>query len=227
MPNWLSQTLRIALIVALPLAIVLTNVRLLMLPWFPDLEYNQASFPPDFNVRPGTEPMTREQRSEWAKVALAYIVSDAPPAFLGDLQFPNGEPLYDARELRHMIDVQVVTRWALRVWLLSLIIVGGASFALGRNLATRALWRSGLTVGALIVVGALLAVMLYILLNFNSFFTQFHQVFFEGGTWLFRFDDTLIRLFPLKFWSDAFTLIGIASLLEGAALWFAAWRFLR
>ena len=171
--------------------------------------------------------MTKEQRQEYAEIALEYLVNNAEIEFLGDLEFPNGEPMYDARELRHMLDVKVVTQWTLRVWLLASLISIGASVALAWQPETRQILRSGLSGGSLIVVGVLLALVLYILLNFNSFFTRFHLLFFESGTFLFYFDDTLIRLFPLKFWSDIFTLIGVASLVEGILIWLGAWRFLR
>ena len=39
---------------------------------------------------------------------------------------------------------------------------------------------------------------------FWSFFAGFHSIFFEGDSWLFEYSDTLIRLFPLRFWQDTF-----------------------
>jgi integral membrane protein (TIGR01906 family) len=49
------------------------------------------------------------------------------------------------------------------------------------------------------------------LINFDSLFTEFHRIFFEGDTWLFQTSDTLIRLFPLPLWQDAFIFIGVFS----------------
>jgi len=43
-------------------------------------------------------------------------------------------------------------------------------------------------------------------------------VFFEGDTWLFLPTDTLIRLYPEKFWFDAAVGIGGLTLLEAIAL---------
>ena len=56
------------------------------------------------------------------------------------------------------------------------------------------------------------------LLAFRAFFTAFHRVFFEGDTWLFHYSDTLIRLFPERFWQDAFLWLGGLSLLAGGLL---------
>jgi uncharacterized membrane protein len=41
-------------------------------------------------------------------------------------------------------------------------------------------------------------------LAFWQFFTLFHGLFFEGDSWLFLYSDTLIRLFPIRFWQDVF-----------------------
>jgi integral membrane protein (TIGR01906 family) len=60
--------------------------------------------------------------------------------------------------------------------------------------------------------------MVAVLVAFSVFFVFFHQVFFESGTWVFRFSDTLIRLFPQRFWRDAFIAIGLLSLAGGLTL---------
>jgi integral membrane protein (TIGR01906 family) len=51
---------------------------------------------------------------------------------------------------------------------------------------------------------------------FWQFFTLFHELFFKGNSWLFENSDTLIRLFPLQFWQDAFLWVGIIAV--GGAL---------
>ena len=53
--------------------------------------------------------------------------------------------------------------------------------------------------------------------SFNALFTAFHRLFFQGNTWLFLYSDTLIRLFPIPFWRDAFILVGFFTIL-GAVL---------
>lgn len=46
-------------------------------------------------------------------------------------------------------------------------------------------------------------------LNWGDFFTTFHRIFFEGDTWTFPLSDTLIRLFPMRFWIDvAIVIVG-------------------
>ena len=74
-------------------------------------------------------------------------------------------------------------------------------------------WRevvpSGLRNGATLTLALLVGLIAYILINFDAFFLQFHKLFFEGDSFQFRYDDTLIRLYPEQLWSDASILIGI------------------
>jgi integral membrane protein (TIGR01906 family) len=58
----------------------------------------------------------------------------------------------------------------------------------------------------------------FVLLGFNTFFTAFHRVFFSGDTWLFNYTDTLIRLYPVQFWFDAATVIGLTTIAEAIVL---------
>jgi uncharacterized membrane protein len=59
-------------------------------------------------------------------------------------------------------------------------------------------------------------IILFVLLAFGVIFVAFHQVFFESGTWTFFYSDTLIRLFPERFWRDTFIAVGV--LAGGAGL---------
>jgi uncharacterized membrane protein len=52
---------------------------------------------------------------------------------------------------------------------------------------------------------------------FWQFFTDFHGLFFKGQSWLFPDSDTLIRLYPLKFWEDAVLYNGVIAALGAFA----------
>lgn len=234
MPAWLVLTCRIVLIALIPLVLVLTNVRLLMTPLFPAIEYRLPGFPDDFYG------FTRADRLKWSEVAINYLLNAEGIEFLGKLRFPAGQTappescpyyldgdcnrLYNDRELRHMSDVKLVTRWALNVWVISSVLVLLAMGLLYYFRETAAL-RAGLVGGATVTLVILLGLVTYLLLNFRTFFTQFHRVFFEGETWIFLWSDTLIRLFPLRFWQDAFIFVGGGAILEAAAI--AAWAWYR
>lgn len=218
MNAWIASTLRILLIASIPVAVVLTNVRLVMLPWYHNLQYDRPTFPPDHYG------FTREERGRYAGLALEFLLNDTKPDFMSKQILPDGTPLYNERELRHMHDVKVVTRMTLAVWKIALIVVLSTAISLAWGAQTRLMLRSGIMLGSAIVIVFLLLLGIYILFNFNSFFTRFHQVLFEQGTWTFFYSDTLIRLFPIKFWSDASILVAGASLLNGLLLWWAAYR---
>ena len=57
-----------------------------------------------------------------------------------------------------------------------------------------------------------------ILLSWNLVFTQFHEILFPPDTWTFYYSDSLIRLFPEKFWFDFGLLWTGAIFLEGIIL---------
>ena len=67
-------------------------------------------------------------------------------------------------------------------------------------------------------VGLIVALIIFIAVSFNNLFDRFHQLFFKDGTWLFYESDTLIRLFPLTFWRDAFILVSVLTLLFAGLL---------
>ena len=68
-------------------------------------------------------------------------------------------------------------------------------------------------IGLIVVVGILIDPNI-----FWNFFAGFHALFFEGDSWLFLYSDTLIRLFPLRFWQDAFLSVAVIALGGGFAL---------
>lgn len=207
--RWLSWLVAVLVI----LALILTSVRLLLTPVFVQVEYRTPNFPPD------PYGFTQQDRLYWSRIALDYLLNDQDISFLGDLRFEDGTRVYNDRELKHMQDVKEVVQSVLIVWYLSL----GMIFLL-------ALWayfggwkeayKAGLARGGWITVGIVAVTMVAVLIAFGVFFVFFHQIFFESGTWVFRFSDTLIRLFPQRFWRDAFIAIGLLSLVGSLALGF-------
>jgi len=204
--------------ILIPIALLGLGLRALLTPVFLQIEYNMPYFPPD------QYGFTREDRLKWAPYAVDYLVNSADISYLGDLQFDDGTPLYNERELSHMADVKRVTQGALNVWYISLALLvafGGWSWREG----TLQVYRQGLRRGGWLMVSlaGLIGVIAVvgILINpsiFYSFFAGFHAIFFEGDSWLFLFSDTLIRLFPIRFWQDAFLYAAVIALGGGFAL---------
>ena len=72
-------------------------------------------------------------------------------------------------------------------------------------------WKA-IATGGWLTLGLIGLILAGTLINFDELFTQFHHLFFTGDTWLFYANDTLIRLYPLKLWSDAFIFMGVVTL---------------
>ena len=117
-----------------------------------------------------------------------------------------------------MLDVKILLKQALRLFYLFLIlyilIIIWAKMKHQLHLVWGAASKGGwLTLG---LIGLILA---GVVISFDALFTAFHQLFFTGDTWLFYYSDTLIRLFPMRLWQDAFIFMGIITI--AVALFFA------
>lgn len=211
--SWFESGFRWMISILVLVVLVLGAVRFLMTPIFVRLEYRMPNFPPDLYG------FSMDDRLRWAEVARQYLLNDAGIEFLADLSFEDGTSLYNQRELRHMVDVKKVVKTSL------FVLYGSAAFLILAGIwSWRSDWWSGyraaLSRGGWLTVGLIGAVILLVLVSFNTFFVSFHRVFFEGDTWLFRYSDTLIRLFPIRFWQDAFILVGGLALIGGLLLAF-------
>ncbi len=204
--------------IIIPIALIGLGLRILLSPLFLKVEYNMPYFPPD------TYGFTKSDRLKWAPYALNYLVNSADISYLGDLKFEDGSPLYNKRELSHMADVKRVTQNALNIWYitLSLLILLGLWSWRGDWIQA---YRQGLMRGGWLMVGlaTIIGVIAVIGISVNpdlffDFFTAFHHLFFTGDSWLFLFSDTLIRLFPIRFWQDAFLFAAVIALGGGVAL---------
>lgn len=209
----------------IPLALIGLGVRALLTPAFLQFEYRLPGFPPDdygFNTA---------ERLHWGTFGIDYLLNGADISYLGDLKFANGAAVFNPRELSHMHDVKGVTRAALQTWYAILALLLGLAIWAWRGRWLDA-FRRGLMLGGWGTLGLAVAGGGIATLGaagsgdlFWQFFTDFHSLFFTGDTWLFAYSDTLIRLYPIKFWEDAILYIGIIAALTGAALAFGLnWR---
>ena len=204
--------------ILVPIALIGLGLSLLLTPLFLQVEYNMPYFPPD------EYGFSKADRLKWAPYALDYLVNTEDISYLGDLKFDDGTPLYNERELSHMDDVKRVTQGALRVWYGSLAIL----LSLGAWAWFGGWWqayRLGLMRGGWLMIGLAVTISLIVVVGivinpdvFWNFFAGFHSLFFEGDSWLFLYSDTLIRLFPIRFWQDAFLLAAVIALGGGIAL---------
>lgn len=206
----ITKLFSILVTVVIPFILIMTAIRILINPFFLDYEYNLPQFPAD------PYGFSTEDRLKWGKISMDYLVNHEPDDYLGTLTFEDGSPLYNERESSHMLDVRILVKSALKAWyilLVLLLVIGIAAWKTGR---LKDFWKA-IAQGGWLTLGIILLVIASTFIDFNSLFTAFHGLFFEGDTWLFFADDTLIRLYPLKLWSDAFIFMGILTLV-GALL---------
>jgi integral membrane protein (TIGR01906 family) len=193
-----------------PPLLLMTAINLMISPAFAMIEYQMPGFPDD---RYG---FSKADRIELSRYAINYLRNQEGIEYLGDLTFPDGTPLYNQRELKHMLDVKILVGQMITSWYAALVL-----FVLIGVISVRKGWMEefyqGLSTGAYLTIGIIGTILLAVATNFNSLFTAFHKVFFEGETWIFEYSDTLIRLFPIRFWQDAFIFVGSFTLL-GAIL---------
>lgn len=210
MPTWLIKILKLILILFLPLFLLLGSVRLLATDQYLAFEYGKADFPPD------TYGFTQSQRLMFASANLRFVRDNQPIDALAS-QTLDGQAIYNPRELSHMLDVQKVFQSAWRAWIIVGIVLLAAGLLLWQAENHEAL-PAAIQSGGFLTSSLMLGIGLFAIIAWQGWFSSFHLVFFGPGSWLFEYSDTLIRLFPKKFWFDtALTLLG-SSLAGGLLL---------
>ncbi len=205
---------------AVPMALIGLAVRIVLLPAFVQLEYHVPGLPPD------DYGFTTQERIHWAGYAWNYLVNSSDISYLGNLKFTDGTPLFNERELSHMADVKGVVKGTFRAWYISLVILGIVAIwawqARQMRVFLKGLKRGGwLTIAFGAVIGTIVVIGVLMDPNvFWNFFAWFHSLFFQGNSWIFEYSDTLIRLFPIRFWEDTFLLAALLVLAGGLALAF-------
>jgi integral membrane protein (TIGR01906 family) len=218
----------------LPVVIVLSVVKLVINPWYLVFEYHTPGFPAD------PYGFSLQDRLNYGKIAVRYLINSADISFLGDLRFTSGEQapdascqfmsdcthLYNDRELEHMLDVKNVVKGATVV-----LEIGYTLLIVLAVWAWRGKWASiylkGLERGGILVLIFIGLIILSVLTVFDYLFVIFHEIFFRAGTWTFLYSDTLIRLFPERFWQDTFLMVGGLSAGLGLLIYFMVRKVLQ
>ncbi len=202
----LKKILQVLVTISTPFIFLMFAVRVMLTPLFLQVEYNLPGFPA------GPYGFTREQRLYFSKISVDYLLNNEGIEFLQNQKIDEGTPLYNARELSHMLDVKILVKnmlaaWSglLLIWLLLLVLAWRGKWLLDFLLAV--------SNGGWLTLGLILILLTAVLVDFDGLFTAFHHLFFVGDTWLFYYSDSLIRLFPMRFWRDAFILTGGVTIL--------------
>lgn len=213
----IARIVRWIVVIAIPFLITFGTVRLIMswnAPDYPGFEYNR--------IEPDRFGMSDDDRLEFARASLDYLMrpESAEDAIhlLEELRLPNSDQsFYNDHEIGHMLDVKkVVDTFRTAMWVLAIIVVLGLIFLLARP-ETRVEGYKALFYGGSLTVVVVIAVLVLIGLSWNFVFVQFHEILFPPDSWTFYNSDSLIRLFPEKFWFD-FGLIWTVSILLAGLL---------
>jgi len=216
---WITL-LSILIVLATPLALSALSLRLTTSHWLIRWEYSRPDLPPDpYGLSTG-------QRLALARVCVDYLATGAGIRTLADLQV-DGRPAFHPRELQHMWDVKRVFWWLLRGGMVAGLAMAVGTIILALRPATRKRAPAALLGGSALTIGLIVAVGVFMVSQWDSFFVSFHELFFPPGTWTFSYSDTLIRLFPVRFWMDVGTVIVGLLAFEAALLGLVAVLWLR
>jgi len=218
----------LAVLVALlvPGVIIVSGIRVLAHPALVRAEYRRSGFPAD------PYGFTTADRIRLGLVGLHSVLpGEQGIALLRAARLPDGKPAFGAREIRHMTDVRA---WIGRFWWFQiggLAVIALAGVLLVPRRRMRSLFPRGLRWGAVLTLVVAAAVGAVMAVSWNTFFVDFHHLFFADDTW--RFDDstTLRRLYPDRLWVDVgiaaatFTVVVALALLGVTTLWLRRLRY--
>ena len=221
--NYITKLIKWIVILCFPFLLGFSVVRAVIASNYPAFEYPRI--PSDFYG------WTDEERLKLAEATLDYIQRPEPAEevihLIADLQLPEdpNTSLYNEREIGHMLDVKILFDAIGRLLrILAAIVPAGliALYFLNIQEFYDTIYKGG---WATIIL--LAGIALFILVGWSLFFTTFHELLFPPGTWTFYYTDSLIRLFPEKFWFDVGVIISVSSLLLGVLVMFIGRHFVK
>jgi integral membrane protein (TIGR01906 family) len=214
--KFLKNLLLLLIILTFPLMAITSAIHVALTPLYINSEYNFPGFPPD------DYGFTTADRLQWGQYSIDYLLGKVSQADFSTQTLPDGSPLFNEREISHMLDVRNLTVPVLLIWKVIL-----AFFVLMLLVSLLGKWSEdylkALNKGAQLTILLITLILVSVALNFDLLFTKFHQLFFTGDTWLFYLNDNLIRLFPMRFWRDLFIFIGTLTIFISAVP-FLLWR---
>ncbi|NPA54403.1 MAG: TIGR01906 family membrane protein [Aquificae bacterium] len=182
------KILKYFFIILAPLWIIGISTRIVFNEWFIDYEYSKKDFPKDrWNL-------DDEYRKHLAKLGLEAVLSEEGLKEFSEAKLPNGVKAFREKEIKHMKDVNKflkfffpLTYLAFFIWFLGFFLWKDSSYLI---------YSGVFTIFLIVFIGSL------IIIFYEEAFAFFHDTVFGRNTWRFRQTDTLLRIYPMKFWFD-------------------------
>lgn len=186
----MKKIIFIFLLLTSPIWIIGISARIVFNEWFIDFEYSKKDFPKD---RYGLDD---EYRKYLAKLGLKAVLSDEGLKEFEKAKLPDGRKAFRKKEINHMADVNKLLSWVFPLSYILLFFWITGIFYLEE-------YRKKLLIGSgLITLTLMLATGIFSFTNYNKAFEIFHNYVFDTTSWRFKNYDTLLRIYPMKFWFD-------------------------
>ena len=196
----------IFLLLTSPVWIIGLSARAVFNDWFIELEYSKKDFPKD------KYGLNDEYRKKLAKVGLRAVLSKEGLKEFEKAKLPNGRKAFRKKEVKHMADVNKLLSFIFPVsyTLFFFWIIGVFSLEEYRK---KLLIGSGLfTIFLILITG------IFTFTNYNKAFEIFHNYVFDTTSWKFKSYDTLLRVYPMKFWFDGTVAVTVISFILSLTL---------
>lgn len=198
-------------VIALPVALITTNVRLIAnAPFVYDYAFDR------YNAEDSTG-LSRADLDSTAGALRQYFNNSETTFFHTVTDGGLQEPVFNARETRHMQDVKSVFVWVNRLQELSVIFVIAyviSFFIWSRDGNIRQLAQQSL-IGVALGTALVGSIAVFAAFGFDAAFTRFHELLFANDFWqLDPRTDHLIQMFPEPFWRDMTIVLGVMSGIE-------------
>ncbi len=205
---------KLLIVLIIPIALVSVNVVTLFTPYYVRYEYSKKNFP-------DSERFTKEERLKISEQVIGYLKNTTSLSKLEETG------LFNERESKHISDVRILVDKLFLIQKISVILL--VYSILFTILLDKNKWDviRYVLFGAIftISIGLFLFAMVY--LDFNPFFIKFHEILFPQGYWSFDTQDTLIQLYPKKFWVDSGVILLTLVLAEALILSLASYVLMR
>ena len=223
--RWLATVGAAIFVVALPIALIGTNVRILFTS-SPLYSFALNSY----DVAQVTGLPNGELSRAMAEIRDYFTNNQELLRITVVDEQGHSNPLFTPREVIHMRDVKDLVQGIFRAQELALVLIAAyvaLRFAIERQRAWAGLAR--LTKASMLgTLAFAVAFGITALFGFDRLFTRFHELSFSNDLWqLDPSQDRLVQMFPQDFWLVATVILAGLTIVQVLALLAVSWRYLQ